>query len=637
MERRRRGPYGPIARLVDIITSPDAARCDNSPVLQPLRLSHSLPAFVLVVIAACGGSTIGISGSGSGPGASGGGVSTGAGTGTISGTVSVVASGATRGAITSGSASGAGMSGGSGSSSATSNGAAACTTPTFTPQGGTVAAGTAVTLTASGLPANGLIYYTTDQTMPTHESTFVASGGTVTVSQSETITAIAYAMGACADSEIAIATYSVADVDGDMGSPPACAAPTFMPGAGMVALGSTITILPPVGFPATFPQGNGTIYYAVDGTIPTHASPAYSGPIQINAAETIRAIASYPGVCTDSTVALANFTVTVVEVGGLPPAFNPPSTTQANDFLVQLTDFNPAATICFTYGANNPPTCTVTATSATCSGTSQMYNAGAGLGETGSVTINGSVTTAAGTVVVNAIVCQPGNVTSAVTSQTYTLQAAAPTMQGPAPSPTLPYQSGGYMPTLSSTTAGSTLNYTTDGSTPTCASGVLDAGIPVTEPTMTVPTMANTTYNAVACKTGYAPSEQATFAYGIVLPPPGFVDSASTTTTEGTGTYDGVLSIDFSGPPTPMGASQASGLFVCYTTDGSAPSCGTTAGSCSQGTSDNVVGSMPTAVSIAATGTSINSVACSPSYNSSAVATATYTLQLDAAVDATTE
>jgi hypothetical protein len=51
----------------------------------------------------------------------------------------------------------------------------------------------------------------------------------------------------------------------------------------------------------------------------------------------------------------------------------------------------------------------------------------------------------------------------------------------------------------------------------------------------TVPTIANATYNAVACKTGYAPSEQATFTYGIVLPPPGFVDSASTTSPEAQG------------------------------------------------------------------------------------------------------
>ncbi len=40
---------------------------------------------------------------------------------------------------------------------------------------------------------------------------------------------------------------------------------------------------------------------------------------------------------------------------------------------------------------------------------------------------------------------------------------------------------------------------------------------------------------------------------------------------------------------------------------------------------------------VANTGIIVNAVACSPSYNASAVAAATYELQLDAATDATTE
>jgi hypothetical protein len=66
-------------------------------------------------------------------------------------------------------------------------------------------------LTAPGLPANGFIYYTTDSTMPTHESKFVASGGMVTVSRSESLTAIAFAMGGCSDSAVAVARYEVVD------------------------------------------------------------------------------------------------------------------------------------------------------------------------------------------------------------------------------------------------------------------------------------------------------------------------------------------------------------------------------------------------------------------------------------------
>lgn len=413
-------------------------------------------------------------------------------------------------------------------------GPTACATPTFLPVAGTVPAGTMVTVAVAGLPANGFIYYTTDSTMPTHASTFVASGGTITVSQTETITAIAYAMGACSDSAVATATYTVGIDAGPVET--ACAPPTFNPPAGDIAVGSTVAIVSPAGFPAT-----GEIFYTLDGTIPTHTSTAYSGPIQINGTttEVIHAIAFAPTVCTDSTTAVATYTIEQPDGGTPPPAFNPPSTTQNNDFLVSLTDKASTATICFTYGAGSTPTCTVSATGATCTGTSQTYNAGAALGATGSVSITSGVTSAAGTVVVNAIACEAGEGTTPVVSQTYTLQAAAPTMQGPAPSLTLPYLNAAgtaaavYTPGISSVTAGSSLRYTTDGSTATCATAMLLTGNPAL-----IPVTVDSTFNAVACKTGYAPSTAAAFTYDIVLPTPTFVDSAGLHAAEGTGTYD---------------------------------------------------------------------------------------------------
>ena len=58
------------------------------------------------------------------------------------------------------------------------------------------------------------------------------------------------------------------------------------------------------------------VYYTVDGTIPTHASQAYLGPIQVRTNnETIRAIADYPGTCSDSTAALATYTLTLPDAG----------------------------------------------------------------------------------------------------------------------------------------------------------------------------------------------------------------------------------------------------------------------------------------------------------------------------------
>jgi hypothetical protein len=494
----------------------------------------------------------------------------------------------------------------------------ACVTPTFSPAAGQVPVGSAVTLTATGLPTNGFIYYTTDSTMPTHASQFVASGGTITISQAETITAIAYATGACADSAPATATYTVpvSDAGPDVITT-ACAAPTFTPAAGTIDVGSTVTIVPPADFPTMFPQGNATIFFTVDGTIPTHASQAYSGPIQVNTSETIRAIAYYPGTCSDSSIALASYTVTLSSDGGLaPPAFNPPSATQSNDFLVQLTDNDPAATICFTFGTGIP-TCSVTATGATCSGTSQTYNAGAGLGTTGSVTINGAVTSnTTGTVTVNAIGCAVGGTTTTSVAQTYTLKGAAPTMQGPAPSATLPFLAApGYAPTLASSTTGSTVRYTTDGSTPTCNTGNLLGG----NPFAVTPFTGNMTFNAITCKNGYAPSlVGGPFTYGVVLPTPAFVDATTTTVAEGTGTYDGAPTIAF----TDGIAAGTPGLYYCSTTDSSAPTCGATAGVCGHGTAGATL-------AVIATGTVVNVVACAPSNTMSAAGTATYTLQLD--------
>jgi len=486
----------------------------------------------------------------------------------------------------------------------------ACTTPTFSVAAGTITAGTTVTITATGLPATGFIYYTTDGTVPTHASTAILSGGTVTVSQTETIYAIAYGAGVCSDSVVATVTYTVGVDAGPMLM--ACAAPTFAPPSGPIAVGSDVKIVPPADFPTTFPQGGASIFFTLDGTIPTTASPAYSGPIQVNANETIHAIASYPGTCTPSTPAIGIYTITQPEGGAAPPAFNPPSTTQNNDFLVELTDSAAGATICFAYGAASTPTCTVTATAATCTGTSQTYNAGAGLAAPGSVTINGGVTSSAGTVTVNAIACVPGSGTSEVASQVYTLQVATPTMQGPAPSATLPYLAAGYNPTVSSTTAGSSLRFTTDGSTATCATGMAPTAAMGTNPAI-FPTATNATYDAVGCKTGYAPSAAALFTYGIVLPTPTFVDSTTPANAEGTGTYDGAPTVAFS---------AAAATFYCSTTDSSAPACGTTAGVCAHGT----VGAT---LAITTTGTVVNVVACSLSYNASAAGTATYTLQLD--------
>ena len=420
---------------------------------------------------------------------------------------------------------------------------------------------------------------------------------------------------------------------GEAGMPeaaaPQCGEPTIVPNGGTVTIGSTATITPPTGFPANFPAGNAFVYYTTDGTVPSHASQTYSGPIQINATETVRAIAYYPGVCTDSVPTLWNFT-TVLPDGGVlvPPAFNPTATTKNNDFLVSLTESgNPAATICFTIGAGTTaptPTCMITATAAICTGTSQTYNAGAGLGATGSVTINGGVTDANGNVTVNAIACSPGNPATTPVPQQYKLQAANPTMQGTAASP-LPWVAGGYMPTLASPTTGASLRYIgySTGAAPAldCTTGTLLVnGASVGINPGPLPVTQNVTYEGVACKPGYAPSAVESFPYQLVLGAPSFVDATTTTVAEGTGTYDRTLSINIKG-------AGPGDLWACYSTTAEAPTCGTTANTCGAGAT---AVSPTTAVAISATATTVTAIDCSLVANASTAATATYTLQLEA-------
>jgi len=176
-----------------------------------LKPSWSLPAFVLLAIAACGGRVSGVGGSGSNVA-----VSTGATTGTLSGgsgTVSVSTSGSTSGAVTSGSVVSSGvMSGTVVSVSGTVTMALPpCPTPMFFPPAGAVPASSNVVISAAGLPAGGEILFTTDGTTPMRTSPVYNSGTVgVQVTMGETFQAISTTMGAtCTDSAVASATYTV--------------------------------------------------------------------------------------------------------------------------------------------------------------------------------------------------------------------------------------------------------------------------------------------------------------------------------------------------------------------------------------------------------------------------------------------
>lgn len=481
-----------------------------------------------------------------------------------------------------------------------------CATPSFMPGAGTVAAGTAVAITSANLPAGGFIFYTTDGTLPTHASPALTSGMSITITQSETVRAVAFA-STCVDSSVASAAYTVTPVTPDAGDaglpppPPACPTPTFAPGAGAIQAGSNVAIT------ATGLPTSGFIYYTTDGTNPTHGSQVYSGPIQVNGNETIRAL-SAASTCTDSSIASAVYT-TLLPDGGLPlPVFTPTAQTENNDFLLALSEATPGTLICYTLDGVTTPTCSTTATAATCTGTSAAYNAAT------RVNISGAVTdSATGKVTVQAIACGVGYTTTLPAKQTYTLQVAPPTMVNPAPGNTL-FNDNGTMtavwptPSISTVTTGATIQVTTDGtSMPTC--GVASPGTPAGA---TITINKNTVINAIGCKTGYAPSTVPdTLTYTIQLNPP--VLPANTTPF-----YSAAAATITPDDTTNAGSTD----WLCSTSDGTTPGCGTTAMSC---TGTGATG----ATSPTTNNTTVKTIACKLGLTPSTVVTGgPYVLQL---------
>jgi hypothetical protein len=397
--------------------------------------------------------------------------------------------------------------------------------------------------------------------------------------------------------------------------PGPCGTPTFMPNGGSVTTGSTVTIVPPTGFPMS-----GFIFFTTDGTLPTHSSPAYSGPIQVNQDETIRAIAYAAGVCSDSAYAMASFTVMAAQVdaGGVNnPSFNPGAEIVHNDFTVTLSG-DPGATICYAFGSGAMPTCT----NGTCQPGSTTY--------TGTpISINGMVTDATtGQVTLSALSCKAGSTNSAVVPQTYTLQASPPVMVMPDNSKALAYNAAGtsYTPTISSPTNGSFIRFFTGTNTPDCTTGT---GMQLTNPyqfTGTAATSAggaitqNTLFQTVSCKTGYAPSAVTPIQYWVQLNQPTYAKAGGKT--YDTATVTGVVDDTANG-----GSSD----WLCYTTDNSSPGCGATASTCA-------TGSTAGAPQVTADQQQINVIACSASngtmnsgFQSSAIpdSSGVYTLQLD--------
>src|SRR5206468_3957465 len=131
--------------------------------------------------------------------------------------------------------------------------------PSFNPAGGSFAG--SVTVTMSTTTSGASIYYTTDGSTPTTASTPYT--GPVPLTTTTTLRAMAAASG-MSNSSVTSATYTIVQ--------PA-APPTFNPAGGTFAGSVAVTM-------STATSG-ATIYYTTDGSTPTTASNAYTGPVPL--------------------------------------------------------------------------------------------------------------------------------------------------------------------------------------------------------------------------------------------------------------------------------------------------------------------------------------------------------------------
>jgi N-acetylneuraminic acid mutarotase len=208
-----------------------------------------------------------------------------------------------------------------------------------TPQAATpvfsIAAGTytsAQTVTISDATAGATIYYTTDGSTPTTSSTPYASP--IKVGSTETLKAVAIAKGYSL-SDVASAAYTI--------NLPT-ATPIFSLSAGTYASTQTVTI--------SDVTAGATIYYTTDGFTPTTSSTVYSGPVKVNATETLKAVAIASGYSL-SNVASAMYTI---NFPAATPTFSPAAGTYTSVQTVTVSDATAGATIYYTTDGSTPTT-----------------------------------------------------------------------------------------------------------------------------------------------------------------------------------------------------------------------------------------------------------------------------------------
>jgi transcription elongation GreA/GreB family factor len=333
-------------------------------------------------------------------------------------------------------------------------------TPTADPPAGEVSAGTTVTLSTATPGAE--IYYTVDGTAPGRTRTKYT--GPVPINTTLTIRAIAFKAG-LTDSGTLTAFYSVAAAN-------RAAQPSANPAAGAVPAGTAVALS------TTTPGAE--IYYTVDGTAPDRTGTKYTGPVPINTALTIRAIAVKEGM-NDSGVLEAAYAIQAPPRAETPEA-DPPAGEVTAGTAVTLYTGTPGAEIYYTTDGSEPDS------------TKTKYTERIGI--TAALTIK-------------AVAVKDGMTDSSTLTASYTVAAPGRVAQ-PSAYPPDGEVSIGTAVTLSTTTPGAEIYYTVDGSVADRTRTKYNGPIILDEITLMI--------RAIAVKDGMEDSGELTAAYSIAMP-----------------------------------------------------------------------------------------------------------------------
>jgi len=369
--------------------------------------------------------------------------------------------------------------------------------------------------------------------------------GAIAVSATETLQAIAIEAGNT-NSPIATAAYTINSV---------LPAPTFTPAAGTYTTAQSVAI--------SDATAGSTIYYTTNGVTPTTTSTVYSGPVAVNASETIQAIAVKTG-SSNSAAASATYTIAPASSAVPAPTFSPAGGSYPSSMAVTLTDTAAGSIIYYTTDGTTP------------TASSTQYRGALWLSSTEKL---------------NAIAAVKGSSNSPAATATYTIAPASSSVPAPTFSPAGGTYTSSKSVTLTETAADSIIYYTTDGTTPTASSTQYRGALWLSS---------TEKLNAIAAVKGSSNSSVSTATYTIarVLPAPDFSLAG------GTGAYRTSQTVTISDPN--------SGATIYYTTNGTAPT----------PTSTKYAGP----ITVSATET-VEAIAVQTGYANSAVSSVLYTIQ----------